>query len=70
MKRVAVDFPVLLDRAGAVSSAWRVAAFPSSFLVDREGRIRYSVNTAIEWDAPEVRAVIDRLRAEARAPGP
>jgi len=70
MKRVAVDFPVLLDRVGAVSSAWRVAAFPSSFLVDREGRIRYSVNTAIEWDAPEVRAVIDRLRAEARAPGP
>ena len=42
---------------------WRVFAFPSSFILDRQGRIRYSVNTAIEWDTAEVRAVIDRLRA-------
>ncbi|KAF0099078.1 MAG: thiol-disulfide isomerase-like protein [bacterium] len=66
MSRVAVDFPVLLDVDGAASTRWGVVAFPSSFLLDREGRIRYSVNTAIEWDSAEVKAVIDRLRAEDR----
>jgi peroxiredoxin len=58
---------VLLDRDGAVSGRWRVFAFPSTFLLDRNGNIRYSVNTAIEWDTDEVKAVIDRLLKEARS---
>jgi thiol-disulfide isomerase/thioredoxin len=66
MGKVAVDFPVLMDEDGAASARWGVFAFPSSFILDRQGRIRYSVNTAIEWDTPEVRVVIDRLRAEGR----
>jgi thiol-disulfide isomerase/thioredoxin len=65
MDKVAVDFPVLLDEDGTTSTRWGVSAFPSSFILDRQGRIRYSVNTAIEWDTAEVRTVIDRLRAEA-----
>ena len=64
LKRVDVDFPVLLDIDGAVSSRWKVFAFPSSFLLDRQGRVRYSVNTAIEWDDPAVKAVIERLLRE------
>jgi thiol-disulfide isomerase/thioredoxin len=64
MAKVAVDFPVLLDADGATSARWGVFAFPSTFILDRQGRVRYSVNTAIEWDGAEVRAVIDRLRGE------
>lgn len=64
MTRVKVDFPVLMDRDGAVSAQWGVFAFPSSFIVDRAGRIRYSVNTAIEWDTDDIRNVIERLLAE------
>jgi thiol-disulfide isomerase/thioredoxin len=64
LKRVDVAFPVLLDRDGEAATRWKVFAFPSSFLVDRAGRIRYSVNTAIEWDSAETRAVIDRLVRE------
>jgi thiol-disulfide isomerase/thioredoxin len=64
MREVEVDFPVLMDEDGAVSRDWGVFAFPSSFLLDRGGRIRYSVNTAIEWDTDEVREVIDRLRLD------
>lgn len=69
MERVAVDFPVLMDEDGRVSRDWGVFAFPSSFLLDRRGRIRYSVNTAIEWDTQEVRKLIDRLRQESPGPG-
>lgn len=64
MERVEVDFPVLVDADGAVSGEWGVFAFPSSFILDHEGLVRYSVNTAIEWDAEEVYAVIEALLAE------
>lgn len=64
MNEVDVDFPVLMDEDGGVSREWGVFAFPSSFILDREGQIRYSVNTAIEWDTDTVRDVIDRLRFE------
>lgn len=67
LKRVDVDFPVLLDRDGAVSGRWRVFAFPSTFLLDQNGQIRFSVNTAIEWDTDEAKAVIDGLLKEAKA---
>lgn len=66
MQKVAVDFPVLLDMDGKASARWQVFAFPSTFILDRQGRVRYSVNTAIEWDSAEVKAVIDRLRAEGK----
>jgi hypothetical protein len=68
MHRVAVDFPVLLDEDGRTSRDWRVFAFPSSFLMDRAGRVRYSVNSAIAWDEPEAVRVIDSLVAEPRVP--
>ncbi|MGC9455976.1 MAG: TlpA family protein disulfide reductase [Halothiobacillaceae bacterium] len=64
MERIEVEFPVLLDIDGAVSDRWDVFAFPSSFILDAEGRIRYSVNTAIEWHTDEVRAVVDALIEE------
>ena len=63
-RRIDVDFPVLMDSDGRASLAWGVFSFPSSFLVDREGRIRYSINRAIDWNTPQVHAVIDALLAE------
>lgn len=69
LKRVNVDFPVLLDQDGAVAQRWRIFAFPSTFLLDRRGNIRYSVNTAIEWDTEVVQAIIERLLSEPEATG-
>jgi peroxiredoxin len=65
-KEVPVEFPVLLDSDGRVSWAWKVFSFPSSFIVDRSGRIRYSANRAIDWNTPTVWAVIDTLLQEPR----
>ena len=61
MEQVDVDFPVLLDPQGATSHDWNVFAFPTSFLLDRNGLIRYSVNSAIDWHGEEVVGVIDAL---------
>ena len=58
LKRVNVEFPVLLDRKGTVSSQWNVIAFPSTFVIGPDGLIHYGINAAIAWDDP---VVIDKL---------
>jgi thiol-disulfide isomerase/thioredoxin len=63
-KLVKVDFPLLLDRDGQASEDWHVAVYPSSYLVDAAGEIRYQVTGMLEWDAPEVVEVIEALMGE------
>ena len=64
MQKVQVDFPVLMDSDGRVSAEWKVFAFPSSFILDRQGRLRYSVNSAIDWEEDEVLDAVRALIAE------
>jgi thiol-disulfide isomerase/thioredoxin len=61
---IEVGFPVLLDSQGRSVEDWRVIAFPTSFLLDRQGRLRYGLFGAIEWDAPETITLIQALLAE------
>ncbi|MCP4285016.1 MAG: TlpA family protein disulfide reductase [Gammaproteobacteria bacterium] len=63
-KKVPVEFPILLDLNGQASFEWQVFSFPSSFLIGPDGRIRYSINRAIDWDTPEVYALIESLLEE------
>lgn len=64
LQQTPVDFPVLLDLDGRTSLAWGVFSFPSSFIIDRRGRIRYTANRAIDWDSEEVWQVADKLLNE------
>ncbi len=61
MRKVAVDFPVLVDPTGKLAGQWNVVAFPSTFVIGPDGNIRYGVNAAIHWDAPEVIQQINQL---------
>ena len=54
MRKVAVDFPVLVDPAGKLAGQWNVVAFPSTFVIGPEGKIHNGANAAIHWDAPAV----------------
>jgi len=64
VRKFPVNFPILLDQDGRVAMDWKVFGFPSSFILDRQGNIRYSVNRAIEWNVPEVLGIIDGLLKE------
>lgn len=64
LQQIPVDFPVLMDRDGLTSLDWQVFSFPSSFIIDRLGRIRYTANRALNWDSPEVIGILDGLLAE------
>ena len=64
VQKIPVDFPILLDNDGKVSLNWEVFSFPSSFLIDKNGFLRYSANRAIDWDTEEVHFIVEQLLAE------
>lgn len=61
LPQVKTDFPVLMDKDGRALKAWKVFAFPTSYLVDAQGKIRYGLYGASEWDAPDKVAKITQL---------
>jgi len=52
---------VLLDTARAVPKRWGTDKFPESFLVDKDGMIRYYIVSNRDWSAPSVSACIDAM---------
>ena len=61
-KRVPADFPVMLDPEGNTVKSWKLRAFPTTFLLDEEGRVRYGYYGGLEWDDPEVVALIKAMK--------
>jgi peroxiredoxin len=61
VERTAVTFPVLLDRSLAATRAWQVGAFPTTYVVGRDGRVIAGALGAREWDSPEIASALARL---------
>jgi peroxiredoxin len=61
LKRHPIDFHVLYDRESEAFYAWSVKGLPTSFVIDREGSIRYLVRGAMEWDDVETIGIIRSL---------
>jgi hypothetical protein len=64
LQQVPVTFPVALDQDGRQIRAWRAFVFPTSYLVDKAGHIRYGLYGSIEWDTPGAEAIIEDLIRE------
>jgi len=60
MNTINVEFPVLIDKDGAFAKQWNVISYPSTFIIDTHGKIKYGVNSAILWDDPDL---IDTIKA-------
>jgi len=61
MKR---DFVVLMDRDGGSIQGWNIPAFPTTFIVDKHGRLRYRLVGPAEWDGYENKQLVAKLLAE------
>jgi len=57
-------FNVLLDREMKVSKAWGARVLPATFIVDPDGKVRYSHFGALDWSRPDIRALIGKLIVE------
>ncbi len=57
-------FPILFDKDSKVSSSYRVNGLPTSFLIDKQGNIRYRAVGGREFDHPEVEKQIEQLMQE------
>nr|WP_218644594.1 TlpA disulfide reductase family protein [Thiomicrorhabdus cannonii] len=54
-----VNFPVLLDPSGSAVKEWQVFAYPSTYLIDKQGQIRYALFGGTQWDAAEHLTLIE-----------
>lgn len=59
-----VNFPVLLDPKGQAIKDWRIMAYPTTYLIDEQGQIRYALFGGTEWDQPQHVHLINQLLAE------
>lgn len=56
-----VTFPVLHDADGSTVGDWQVYAYPSNYLVDAAGLLRFGHVGALDWDRPEIARIIESL---------
>jgi thiol-disulfide isomerase/thioredoxin len=61
--KVGIHFPLLLDREGQTAYDWGIDLYPTSFLIDPQGRIRYVAYGPRDWDDPEMIKTIEALFA-------
>jgi thiol-disulfide isomerase/thioredoxin len=60
-QQAGVRFPIVRDTDGAVAQLWGARIFPSSYVVDRSGRIRYVLVGEADWTSPALLATIRAL---------
>ncbi len=61
LKKVPLEFPVLLDRDGAASRTWHARLLPYTVVLGPDQQIRYTAIGALDWSAPEIDATLRRL---------
>jgi len=58
---IPVNFDILLDSNGHAVRDWKVYAYPSNFLLDKNDQIQFSYRGALRWDSPEIIKTIENL---------
>ena len=64
VEQLGLRFPVLLDPRGTAIEQWKVFAYPTSYVIDKQGNIRYALFGAIDWMEPDTVARIEALISE------
>ena len=63
LEKTKLDLTVVLDPGKSVTKAWNARILPASYIVGRDGRVRYSVTGDIDWgDARVLKIMADLMR--------
>lgn len=62
--KVDVQFPILFDSEGAALKRWGVFAFPTSYVIDKKGKIRYAIFGGVDWEKESIIKKISNLLNE------
>jgi len=60
-KLLNVDFTTLLDSRGEAAEAWDVKIYPTSYLIDADGRLRYVAYGPVDWYSEDIIQRIETL---------
>lgn len=61
---------VLLDKRGEAFARWGASVYPTTYLIDRAGLIRFEAIGPLEWDSDAILATVEQLLAESPDPSP
>jgi thiol-disulfide isomerase/thioredoxin len=61
LQTMPLGFPVLLDSFNEVQRAWKPGILPASYLIDRDGRLRYRAVGEIDWTGDEAMTALRAL---------
>jgi thiol-disulfide isomerase/thioredoxin len=61
------EFPILRDQTGETMGTWPVRGIPTTFIVDKRGRMAYRAIGSREFDHTHILNLIERLLREKRA---
>ena len=56
-----LGFPLLLDRDGAAAKSWKAKILPASYVLGRDGRIRFVAYGELDWSSEPVRSQLMQL---------
>jgi len=68
IKPAKIDFTILMDKSGKTIKEWKVSVFPTTFIIDAEGLLRYSLLGGAEWDEYDAVQKIEALLPPAPSP--
>lgn len=63
IKQTGFDLPVLLDPNKTITRSWGVRILPVTFIVGKDGRVRYRVIGDLDWSSDRVVGLITELLA-------
>jgi thiol-disulfide isomerase/thioredoxin len=64
LTKLGISMPVLLDPEKDAAAAWKAGGLPMTFLVDANGKVRYSALGDADWNAGEFARAVEKLVAE------
>ena len=59
-----LGFPILLDPEGKVSGIYKVSGLPTSYLIDRKGKIVSYIVGSKDWASPAAFKVVEKLLSQ------